>query len=110
MDLPDAVNVIMKVTNQDLPQLGNCLGLDPVRVQEITSHYDLDEQHQRLVELWFKREANPTWEMLRDSLLSLEQRKGTTSPSTVSMSSVPITPTSPKGEFIFNESKEINEN
>ena len=56
----DVVNIIMAVTNKELEILGRNLGLDHVRLQEILSSYYMDEQHQRLAELWFSREVNPT--------------------------------------------------
>ena len=94
----------MKVSNRDLPQLGDILGLDSVRIQEIISHYDLDEQHQRLMELWFRNEVNPTSEKLSNSLSALDKRKGSISSwqteSLTSASSTPYTPTSPTGKSV----------
>ena len=102
--LPDAVNFVKKVTNQELQLLGHNLGLPDARVQEIIkiSNYDLNEQHQRLVELWFTQDSEPTWEKLRESCgdpirrsTSLYRRESST--STIS---VPNTPCSPKGEIL----------
>ena len=115
--LPDAVNFIMKLTNHELLTLGNNLGLDEARVKEIISlesYYDPSEQHQRLVELWFRQESNPTWEKLQESLPSGDQnniiimRGSIISPdrressAASSMVSVPITPgpLSPTGEIL----------
>lgn len=104
IEIHDAVNAIMPITNRELEQLGSNLGLDHIRVEEIISHYDLDEQHQRLVELWFKQVANPTWEKLRESLppCTKHQRGSASSyhresSTSTSKSSVPVTPTSPTG-------------
>lgn len=108
IEIHDAVNAVMPIKNHELVQMGSNLGLDQVRVEEIISHYGLDEQHQRLVELWFKQVANPTWEKLCESLPSHEHHRG--SPSSynressmfTSKSSVPITvsPTSPTGTLL----------
>lgn len=83
----------MAVTNKELELLGSNLELDPVRVKEVLSYYEVNEQHQRLAELWFRKEVNPTWEKLRHSLLILNRRE-----SSNSIFSVPNTPTSPTGK------------
>ena len=86
--LPDAVNFIMKLSIQELPTLGNNLGLDEARVKEIMSpYYDLNEKHQHLMELWFRTESNPTWEKLVESITSLPSYRRESS------ASVPYSPT-----------------
>ena len=114
--LPDAVNFIMKLTNHELLTLGNNLGLDEARVKEIISpesYYDPSEQHQRLVELWFRQESNPTWEKLQESLpsgdhniiimrgsiISPDRRESSAASSMVSVTITPG-PLSPTGEIL----------
>jgi hypothetical protein len=106
--LPEAVNFIMKLTNQELQTLGNNLRLDEARVKEITSsdsYYDPSEQHQRLMELWFRKEGNCTWKELQESMPSGDHTRTSTSSdrresSVSSMVSVPVTPLSPIGEML----------
>lgn len=96
--LPDAVNFIMRLTNQELQTLGNNLRLDEARVKEIISpYYDLSEQHQRLMELWFRKESNPTWEKLHESMVFDGSYRRESSASTAS---IPTTPYSRKGETL----------
>ena len=97
--LPDAVNFIMRLTNQELQTLGNNLRLDEARVKEIISpYYDLSEHHQRLMELWFRKESNPTWEKLHESMVFDGSYRRESSASTAS---VPTTPYSRKGETLW---------
>ena len=105
--LPDAVNFIMKLTNQELQTLGNNLGLDEARVKEVISpYYDLSEQHQRLMELWFRKESNPMWGKLQESMPSGDHTRRSVSSyhreSSTSIVRVPITPVplSPTGEIL----------
>ena len=91
--LPDAVNFIMKLSIQELPTLGNNLGLDEARVKEIVSPYYDSEQHQRLMELWFRKESNPTWEKLLESMASLSSYRRESSTSTASVQTNPYSPT-----------------
>ena len=69
--LPDAVNAItLKVADCDLHSLGINLGLDPIKVKDVVSHYQLDERRQRLMELWFSQglgDEPQTWEKLHDA-------------------------------------------
>lgn len=88
----------------DLHQLGSSLELDNVRMQDILSLYGVEEQHQRVMELWFRTEGNPTWEKLyasmprRDSLTGSTrssfsiQRELSASESMQSASPTPISP------------------
>ena len=75
------MNVItLKVANCDLHGLGINLGLDRIKVQDIVSHYHLDERRQRLMELWFIShgfgDESPTWEKLQEALPSCEHSGG----------------------------------
>jgi hypothetical protein len=78
--LPDAVNAVMlKVANCDLHGLGINLGLDSIKVQDVVSHYQLDERRQRLMELWFSQglgDESLTWEKLREAFPSCEHNGG----------------------------------
>ena len=89
----------MRLTNQELQTLGNNLRLDEARVKEIISpgYYGPSEQHQRLMELWFRKESNPTWEKLRESMVFDGSYRRESSTSTAS---VPTTPYSRKGEIL----------
>ena len=105
----------MKMTNLKLRTLGYNLRLDEARVEEIISsesYYDLSEQHQRLIELWFRQDSNPTWEKLRESLPSDDHMRRSTSSyqteSSTSMISVPTTPLSPTGMKSYSASMTFN--
>lgn len=78
--LPDAVNAItLKVANCDLHGLGINLGLDPIKVRDVVSYYQLNERRQRLMELWFSQglgDESQTWEKLREALPSCEHSGG----------------------------------
>ena len=88
----------MRLTNQELQTLGNNLQLDEARVKEVISrYYDLNEQHQRLMELWFRKEINPTWEKLRESMVFDGSYRRESSTSTAS---IQTTPYSRKGEIL----------
>ena len=89
----------MKIPCEDLKQLSINLGLDDVNLQEV---YDLSEQlHQRVMELWYKKDDQPTWEKLhaampsepsRGQTDSLVGRKSSTSESIRSASPTPMSP------------------
>ena len=44
---------------------GSLPGLNSEDVDTIKQNYKIDEQNQRLIELWFKRDINPSWEKLK---------------------------------------------
>ena len=56
----------MRVPYRSLLKLGNNLELDEDRIYAIlaTTQYQEEEKRQRVVELWFRKEAEPTWEGL----------------------------------------------
>ena len=81
IELRDAVNVIWSIPCEELHQLGSSLELDYVRMQDILSHYDVEEQHQRVMELWFSTDVEPTWEKLYASMSCRDSSTGTTSDS-----------------------------
>ena len=76
IELRDAVNEVMKITCEDLKQIGVNLGLGDVSLQDILSYYDMNEQRQRVMELWFKTDAQPTWEKLHAAMPHAEQSRG----------------------------------
>ena len=73
IELCDAVNEVMSVPYRSLLKLGNNLELDEDRIYTIlaTTQYQEEEKRQRLVELWFRKEAEPTWEELHRAVAPL---------------------------------------
>ena len=73
IELCDAVNEVMSVPCRSLLKLGNNLELDEDRIYAIlaTTQYQEEEKRQRLVELWFRKEAEPTWEELHRAVAPL---------------------------------------
>ena len=67
-----------------------------------TTQYGLVEKRQRLVEMWFRKEFEPTWEKLCRALPPLDLTRGPTSSflgeSSTSMDSVPAIPSSSTGK------------
>ena len=83
--IPVAVNLIVAVDDGYLQELGRKLGVDDARLRRLSS-YDASERHQRLIEAWFEQKTGPS----RSALVEALPRRD----SSVSMSSVPPTPTS----------------
>jgi hypothetical protein len=83
--IPEAVNLIVAVDGGYLQELGRKLGVDDTQLRRLSS-YDASERHQRLIEAWFEQKFEPS----RGALLEALPRRD----SSVSMSSVPPTPTS----------------
>ena len=83
--IPVAVNLIVAVNDGYLQELGRKLGVDNARLRRLSS-YDASERHQRLIEAWFEQKTEP----LRSVLLEALPRRD----SSISMSSIPPTPTS----------------
>ena len=79
LTIPEAVNMIMVVPDDQLLELGRKLELDDVACHRI-SVYDPKERHQRLIESWFEMEDKPSREMLMEVLPRRE--------SSASMSSI----------------------
>ena len=95
----------MKVSYHNLHKLGGNLGLDEDRIRDLLTQYQPEEKHQRLVEMWFKNEFEPTWEKLDRALPPLDLMRGSTSSflgeSSTSMDSVPVIPPSSTGNNCF---------
>ena len=94
--LCDAVNEVMGVPYCSLLKLGNNLELDEDRIYAIlaTTQYQEEEKRQRVVELWFRKEAEPTWEELHRAVAPLLLLTGEVTAlhlgeSSTSMDSVP---------------------
>ena len=74
-------------------ELSIFLGLDTTDIDIISSDYEPREYRQRLVEKWFSREPERSWEKLQRALDEVTTRRG----SQTSKYSIPSTPTSPMG-------------
>ena len=85
------VNMIAEVSNWQ--ELGIFLGLDPTDIEVISNYYEPKEYYQRLVEKWFSREPERSWEKLQRALDEVGARRG----SQTSNFSLPSTPASPMG-------------
>ena len=85
------VNVIAEVSNWQ--ELGIFLGLESSDIDVISNYYEPKEYHQRLVERWFSREPERSWEKLQRALDEATKRRG----SQTSNYSLPSTPASPMG-------------
>ena len=86
------------------------LRLDENELQHILiSQYLLDEKYQRVVELWFRKDDEPTWEKLRGAVppldLSISSYQGEyRRESSTSMNSVSVTtPLTGKRTFTLRE-------
>ena len=100
IELRDAVNEVMKVSYTNIHNLGRNLGLDEDRIQDLLSLAQSqlwpEEKRQRLVELWFREDPEPSWEKLHEALKALQPARQSTSlrlgeSSSISMdSSVPV--------------------
>lgn len=107
IELCDAVNEIMKVPHQNLHSLGSNLELDEDRLQDVLTHYSLEERHQRLMELWFKKESDPSWEKLSEALQSNVLLSAKSNPEdsnqqqlSTSMDGISVTLSSPSSKYI----------
>ena len=71
--------------------MGRKLSLDVYRILQ----YDIKERHQRLIEMWFEQECEPSREKLSDAVFSRKE-------SSVGVSSdpKPSTPDLPRGKTI----------
>ena len=87
--------MIAEVSNWQ--ELGICLGLESSDIDVISNDYEPREYRQRLVEKWFSREPERSWEKLLGALDEVTKRRG----SQTSKYSIPSTPTSPMGILIF---------
>ena len=92
MTIPNVVNEIADVSNWQ--ELGTFLGLGAVDIERIASNYEPREHHQRLVETWFAREPQRSWEKLHRAMEEAAARRGSL---TSQPGSIPSTPTSPMG-------------
>ena len=87
--------MIVTVDSGFLRELGRKLGVDEARLTRLFS-YDASERHQRLIEAWFEQATHDlSWNTLLEALPRRE--------SSISMSSLPPTPTSepPSGENVI---------
>ena len=66
LTIPNVVNSISHVTEWQV--LGTHLGLDNNDIKVIAANYDAKEHHQRMVETWFARDANRSWDKLQDAM------------------------------------------
>ena len=83
--IPEAVNLIVAVDVGNLKELGRKLGVDEAKLSSLSGYVGIG-CHQRLIEVWFEQaEHEPT----KNTLLQALPRRG----SSVSMSSLPPTPT-----------------
>ena len=89
------VNIIAEISNWQ--ELAIFLGLDTTDIDIISNDYEPREYRQRLVEKWFSREPERSWEKLRGALDEANRRRG----SQTSKYSIPSTPTSPMGMFQY---------
>ena len=96
IELCDAVNEVVKVPYHSLHKLGGNLELDEDRICAIlaTTQYEPEEKRQRLVEMWFRKESEPTWERLNGTvaplLLTREPTSSRLGESSTSMDGVPV--------------------
>jgi hypothetical protein len=85
------VNIIAEISNWQ--ELAVFLGMDPTDIDIISNDYEPREYHQRLVEKWFSRQTERSWEKLQGALDEVTNRRG-------SQTSKCSTPTSPMGIII----------
>ena len=95
LTIPNVVNIIAEISNWQ--ELAIYLGMDATDIDIISNGYEPREHHQRLVEKWFSREPERSWEKLQRALDEVTKRRG----SQTSKYSIPSTPTSPMGISIF---------
>lgn len=87
------VNIIAEISNWQ--ELGIFLGMDTTDINIISNDYEPREYRQRLVEKWFSREPERSWEKLQGVLDEMTKRRG----SQTLKCSIPSAPTSPMGIF-----------
>lgn len=68
------VNMIAEVSNWQ--ELGICLGLESSDIDVISNDYEPREYRQRLVEKWFSREPEKSWEGFQGALDEVNKRRG----------------------------------
>ena len=96
------MNEIADISNWQ--ELGIALRLDPVDIDRITSYYEPREHHQRLVETWFARDPDRSWEKLQGALHEAAVRRG----SNISQSSILLSPPiSPMSEYMHIINKNV---
>ena len=95
LTIPNVVNIIAEISNWQ--ELAIFLGMDATDIDIISNDYEPREYRQRLVEKWFSREPERSWEMLQRALDEVTKRRG----SQTSKYSIPSTPTSPMGISSF---------
>ena len=86
--------MIVEISNWQ--ELGIFLGLVPTDIDVISNYYEPREHHQRLVEKWFSREPEGSWEKVQRALEEATKRRGSQASSKYS---IPSTPTSPMGMY-----------
>ena len=74
LTIPIVVNMIAEISNWQ--ELGICLGLESSDTDVITNDYEPREHRQRLVEKWFSREPERSWEKLQRALDEVNKRRG----------------------------------
>ena len=95
LTIPNVVNIVAEISNWQ--ELAIFLGMDATDIDIISNDYEPREYRQRLVEKWFSREPERSWEKLQRALDEVTKRRG----SQTSKYSIPSTPTSPMGISIF---------
>ena len=95
LTLPNVVNIIAEISNWQ--ELAIFLRLDTTDIDIISNDYEPREYRQRLVEKWFSREPERSWEKLQGALDEANRRRG----SQTSKYSIPSTPTSPMGTYFI---------
>ena len=74
LTIPIVVNMIAEISNWQ--EVGICLGLESSDTDVITNDYEPREHRQRLVEKWFSREPERSWEKLQRALDEVNKRRG----------------------------------
>ena len=101
LTIPNVVNEIADISNWG--ELGIFLDLDGYDIEIIRDNYDPREHHQRLIENWFARDPQRSWEKLHRAMEDASARRGSASSAASSMASFhslsPVTPTSPIGKY-----------
>ena len=91
MTIPNVVNAITEISNWQ--ELAIFLGLESSDTDVISNYYEPREYRQRLIEKWFSRDPERSWEKLQGALEEANRRRG----SQTSTYSLPSTPASPMG-------------